>query len=153
MKVKITNWQQNIILQEIKDKALILCTIHHLVNGICVQLRNKTVICDILRVGLMHIIVLDLVLPIITRILNHITILSHIVHSIRKDVAYQLKHMQSDIKNSLNINVSYQKAWHGVVVDKQQRLFMEHWKVFLLSFQIHFSFASFKPRYNCAVVP
>ncbi|KAI3510380.1 hypothetical protein L1887_17323 [Cichorium endivia] len=47
------------------------------------------------------------------RNLNSATIASYILHSIRKDVAYPVKHIQADIKNSLNVDVSYGKAWHG----------------------------------------
>nr|KAJ0187554.1 hypothetical protein LSAT_V11C900494220 [Lactuca sativa] len=47
------------------------------------------------------------------RSLNSLTISSYILHSIEKDVAYPVKHIQSDIKNLLNIDVSYWKAWHG----------------------------------------
>ncbi|KVI01541.1 MULE transposase domain-containing protein, partial [Cynara cardunculus var. scolymus] len=47
------------------------------------------------------------------RNLNSATIASYILHSIQKDVEYPVKQIQADIKNSLNVDVSYWKAWHG----------------------------------------
>ena len=47
------------------------------------------------------------------RSLNSATIAFYIIHSIEKDIAYPLKHIQADIKNILNVDVSYWKAWHG----------------------------------------
>ncbi|KAI3779089.1 hypothetical protein L2E82_08571 [Cichorium intybus] len=47
------------------------------------------------------------------RNLNSEIIASYVIHSIKKDVAYPVKQIQADIKNSLNVNVSYGKAWHG----------------------------------------
>nr|KAJ0206566.1 hypothetical protein LSAT_V11C500256340 [Lactuca sativa] len=41
------------------------------------------------------------------------TIASYILYLIRKGVAYPVKHIQADIKNSLNVDVSYGKAWQG----------------------------------------
>nr|KAJ0227389.1 hypothetical protein LSAT_V11C100029420 [Lactuca sativa] len=46
------------------------------------------------------------------RSLNSATIAFYIIHSIEKDIAYPLKHIQADIKNILNVDVSYWKAWH-----------------------------------------
>nr|KAJ0216107.1 hypothetical protein LSAT_V11C300133080 [Lactuca sativa] len=45
--------------------------------------------------------------------LNSLSVSSYILHSIEKDVAYPVKHIQSDIKNLLNVDVSYWKAWNG----------------------------------------
>nr|KAJ0219460.1 hypothetical protein LSAT_V11C300149520 [Lactuca sativa] len=47
------------------------------------------------------------------RSLKSLTISSYILHAIEKDVAYLVKYMQSDIKNLLNVHVSYLKACHG----------------------------------------
>lgn len=47
------------------------------------------------------------------RSLNSTTLAFYIIHSIEKDIAYPLKHIQADIKNILNVDVSYWKAWHG----------------------------------------
>ncbi|XP_023743043.2 uncharacterized protein LOC111891205 [Lactuca sativa] len=48
-----------------------------------------------------------------SRILNSRVIASYILHSIQKDVAYPVKHVQADIKNRFHVDVSYWKAWHG----------------------------------------
>nr|XP_043625746.1 uncharacterized protein LOC122597181 [Erigeron canadensis] len=40
-------------------------------------------------------------------------IASHILHSIENDPSYPSKNIQVDIKNHLNVNVSYKKAWYG----------------------------------------
>lgn len=45
--------------------------------------------------------------------LNSATIASYIFHSIQNDVEYPVKQIQAEIKNSLNVDVSYWKAWHG----------------------------------------
>ncbi|CAI9295780.1 unnamed protein product [Lactuca saligna] len=47
------------------------------------------------------------------RNLNSRVIASYILHSIQKDVAYPVKHVQADIKNHFHVDVSYWKAWHG----------------------------------------
>ncbi|GKB96905.1 MULE transposase domain-containing protein [Tanacetum coccineum] len=47
------------------------------------------------------------------RNLNSETIASYILHSIEKDVEYPVKSIQAYIKNKLNVDVSYWKAWHS----------------------------------------
>nr|KAJ0204859.1 hypothetical protein LSAT_V11C500272370 [Lactuca sativa] len=93
-------------------QILVVCTVRPVVHGMFVQLRRKIKTCGRLHVGWMHTIVLDHVLAIIKN-LNSATIALYILHSIEKDVAYPVKHIQSYIKNSMNVDVSYDKAWHG----------------------------------------
>ncbi|KAL4555227.1 hypothetical protein LXL04_037838 [Taraxacum kok-saghyz] len=47
------------------------------------------------------------------RNLNSKTIPSYILHSIEKDIAYLVKQIQANIKDRLNVDISYSKAWRG----------------------------------------
>ncbi|KAL4575286.1 hypothetical protein LXL04_022128 [Taraxacum kok-saghyz] len=41
------------------------------------------------------------------------TIASYILHSIENDIAYSVKQIQANIKDRLNVDISYSKAWRG----------------------------------------